>query len=66
MLCRGLALGIALTVYGREEEADTLIEQMTRDQLFYVMGECMHWHWRMLVHQITRQSANYFILLYLM
>ncbi|KAI7986773.1 hypothetical protein LOK49_LG14G02067 [Camellia lanceoleosa] len=30
--CRGLALGIALTVYGREEEADTLIEQMTRDQ----------------------------------
>ena len=29
---RGLALGIALTVYGREEEADTLIEQMTRDQ----------------------------------
>lgn len=33
MVCyRGLALGIALTVYGREEEADTLIEQMTRDQ----------------------------------
>jgi len=31
-MCRGLALGIALTVYGREEEADTLIEQMTRDQ----------------------------------
>ncbi|KAL5537890.1 hypothetical protein UlMin_045294 [Ulmus minor] len=30
--CWGLALGIALTVYGREEEADTLIEQMTRDQ----------------------------------
>lgn len=29
---RGLSLGIALTVYGREEEADTLIEQMTRDQ----------------------------------
>ncbi|KAG5396556.1 hypothetical protein IGI04_018370 [Brassica rapa subsp. trilocularis] len=28
----GLALGIALTVYGREEGADTLIEQMTRDQ----------------------------------
>lgn len=25
-------MGIALTVYGREEEADTLIEQMTRDQ----------------------------------
>lgn len=32
VMCRGLALGIALTVYGREEEADTLIEQMTRDQ----------------------------------
>ena len=27
-----MSLGIALTVYGREEEADTLIEQMTRDQ----------------------------------
>nr|GEX27270.1 26S proteasome non-ATPase regulatory subunit 1 homolog A-like [Tanacetum cinerariifolium] len=32
MLCWGLALGIALTVYGRDEEADTLIEQMTCDQ----------------------------------
>lgn len=32
LLLSGLALGIALTVYGREEEADTLIEQMTRDQ----------------------------------
>ncbi|KAL5725582.1 26S proteasome non-ATPase regulatory subunit 1 A [Ranunculus cassubicifolius] len=31
-IIRGAALGIALTVYGREEEADTLIEQMTRDQ----------------------------------
>ncbi|KAG4131319.1 hypothetical protein ERO13_D09G198500v2 [Gossypium hirsutum] len=31
-IIRGLALGIALTVYGREEEADTLIEQMARDQ----------------------------------
>ncbi|KAE8717553.1 26S proteasome non-ATPase regulatory subunit 1-like protein B [Hibiscus syriacus] len=31
-IIRGLALGIALTVYGMEEEADTLIEQMTRDQ----------------------------------
>ncbi|KAJ8540410.1 hypothetical protein K7X08_030329 [Anisodus acutangulus] len=31
-IIRGLALGIALTVYGREEEADILIEQMTRDQ----------------------------------
>ncbi|CAH1450534.1 unnamed protein product [Lactuca virosa] len=28
----GLALGIALIVYGREVEVDTLIEQMTRDQ----------------------------------
>ncbi|XP_039055605.1 26S proteasome non-ATPase regulatory subunit 1 homolog A-like [Hibiscus syriacus] len=31
-IIRGLALGIALTVYGSEEEADTLIEQMTRHQ----------------------------------
>ncbi|XP_047319319.1 26S proteasome non-ATPase regulatory subunit 1 homolog A-like [Impatiens glandulifera] len=31
-IIRGLALGIALTVYGREEDADTLIEQMTGDQ----------------------------------
>ncbi|WVZ94493.1 hypothetical protein U9M48_040380 [Paspalum notatum var. saurae] len=31
-IIRGLSLGIALTVYGREEEADTLIAQMTRDQ----------------------------------
>eukprot|EP00271_Cylindrocystis_brebissonii_P005015 TRINITY_DN16971_c0_g1_i1.p1 TRINITY_DN16971_c0_g1~~TRINITY_DN16971_c0_g1_i1.p1 ORF type:complete len:1168 (-),score=279.75 TRINITY_DN16971_c0_g1_i1:370-3873(-) len=31
-IIRGLALGIALVVYGREEEADTLIEQMSRDQ----------------------------------
>ena len=29
---RGLAIGVALIVYGREEEADTIIEQMTRDQ----------------------------------
>jgi 26S proteasome regulatory subunit N2 len=31
-ITRGLALGIALTVYGRENEADSLIERMTRDQ----------------------------------
>ncbi|KAL8048419.1 hypothetical protein ABFX02_07G064400 [Erythranthe guttata] len=31
-IIRGLAFGVALTVYGREEEADSLIEQMTRDQ----------------------------------
>ncbi|XP_042396129.1 26S proteasome non-ATPase regulatory subunit 1 homolog A-like [Zingiber officinale] len=31
-IIRGLSLGIALTVYGREEGADALIEQMTRDQ----------------------------------
>ena len=32
-LCyRGNALRIAFTVYGRQEEADILIEQMTRDQ----------------------------------
>ncbi|GJR63278.1 26S proteasome non-ATPase regulatory subunit 1 homolog A [Tanacetum coccineum] len=32
LLCRGLALGIALMVYGREEQADTLIEEMTKDK----------------------------------
>ncbi|KAK8635262.1 hypothetical protein V6N13_023139 [Hibiscus sabdariffa] len=31
-IIRGLAFGIALTVYGREEKADTLIEKMTQDQ----------------------------------
>nr|KAJ0193918.1 hypothetical protein LSAT_V11C800451350 [Lactuca sativa] len=31
-IIRGLALQITLTVYGREEEADTLIDQMTHDQ----------------------------------
>ncbi|PKA62417.1 26S proteasome non-ATPase regulatory subunit 2 1A [Apostasia shenzhenica] len=31
-IIRGLSLGIALTVYGKEEEADTLIEQLTRDR----------------------------------
>lgn len=32
MTRRGLAFGIALSIYGREEEVDTLIEQMTQDQ----------------------------------
>ncbi|EOA34152.1 hypothetical protein CARUB_v10021654mg [Capsella rubella] len=31
-IIRGLALGTALTVYGREEGADPLIEKMTRDR----------------------------------
>lgn len=31
-ILKGLDLGIALIVYGREEEADTLTKQMTRDQ----------------------------------
>jgi len=31
-IIRGLAMGMALIVYGREEEADTLIEQMIRDK----------------------------------
>ncbi|XP_074561982.1 26S proteasome non-ATPase regulatory subunit 1 homolog B-like [Curcuma longa] len=31
-IIRGLSLGIALTVYGREEDADILIEQLTGDQ----------------------------------
>ena len=31
-IIRGLALGLALTAYGREEGADALVEQMSRDQ----------------------------------
>ncbi|KAL4291318.1 hypothetical protein GQ457_14G013450 [Hibiscus cannabinus] len=31
-IIRGLAFGIALTVYGREEKADALIKKMTQDQ----------------------------------
>ena len=31
-IIRGVALGMALIMYGREEGADTLIEQMTRDK----------------------------------
>ena len=32
-IIRGLALGIALITYGKEEEADTLIEQLLRDKV---------------------------------
>ena len=31
-IIRGVALGLALIMYGQEESAETLIEQMTRDQ----------------------------------
>merc|ERR1719228_310755 len=31
-IIRGLAMGLAMTMYGREEEADTLIEQLIRDK----------------------------------
>ncbi len=31
-IIRGVALGLALVMYGQEEGADTLIEDMTRDQ----------------------------------
>ena len=31
-IIRGLALGLAFIMYGREEGAETLIEQLTRDQ----------------------------------
>ena len=34
-IIRGVSVGLALVMYGREEGAETLIEQMTRDQ---VMG----------------------------
>lgn len=32
-IIRGLALGLALASYGREESAEGLVEQMTRDQV---------------------------------
>ena len=32
-IIRGLAVGLALVQYGREEGAETLIEQMSRDQV---------------------------------
>ena len=31
-IIRGLAVGMALVMYDREEAADTLIEQLTRDK----------------------------------
>ena len=31
-IIRGVGLGLALIMYGREEGAETLIEQMTRNQ----------------------------------
>lgn len=31
-IIRGIAMGLALIMYGREEGAETLVEQMTRDQ----------------------------------
>ena len=31
-ILRGLAVGIALTMYGREEEAEALIESLSRDK----------------------------------
>ena len=31
-IIRGIAMGLALIMYGREEEAETLIEQTSRDQ----------------------------------
>lgn len=32
----GLAMGIALIMYGREEEADTLIESLCADKVHYI------------------------------
>lgn len=42
-ILRGLAVGIALVMYGRMEEADTLIESLCRDKV------------RLKSHQITRR-----------
>ena len=32
-ILRGLAVGIAMTMYGREEEADSLVDSLTRDKV---------------------------------
>ena len=36
-ILRGLAVGIALVMYGRLEEADTLIESMCNDKVLLVV-----------------------------
>lgn len=41
-ILRGLAVGIAMVMYGRMEEADTLIESLCRDKV--TMGLEMHSH----------------------
>lgn len=41
-IIRGLALGLALTAYGREEGADALVEQMSRDQDPILRWGAMH------------------------
>ena len=37
-IIRGVAVGLSLIMYGREEGADALIEQMTRDQVRAWLG----------------------------
>lgn len=36
-ILRGLAVGIALVMYGRMEEADALIESLCRDKVWHVV-----------------------------
>jgi len=43
MMCvGGLAMGIALIMYGREEEADVVIEQLLRDKDPILRYGCMY------------------------
>lgn len=51
-IIRGLAMGLGLICYGTEEAADTLIEQMSREQdpilrygAMYVLGLAYRWDW---------------------
>lgn len=41
-ILRGLAVGIALVMYGRMEEADTLIESLCRDKVWLPV---LPWWW---------------------
>lgn len=49
-ILRGLAVGIALVMYGRMEEADALIESLCRDKVRLRSNECK-------VHTSQEQSC---------
>lgn len=57
-ILRGLAVGIALVMYGRMEEADALIESLCRDKVRPVelskgsFSSCFLWSWWYVVTHI--------------